>query len=241
MPDKDKLDGNETKSPTDAAPSAAINISIPQNKADGGTKAWLQPIGTLLSGFAATMAAVKAPRAPALPPPAPNPIVDDAHVKPLFPLSQKHAIGMESHFTGVTEGQPYSGYGLQYGHLQAKSSLEPIVNSFGAFPEHRKQFIEQFRHIESHAVAAGATSGEEAISTLLDEDESTEHRVAAAFYLGGHGKREYISPLKVASQQYDIVGRAAQIALDMIAEHLNRLADNQLRGPSPPTISLTQK
>jgi hypothetical protein len=203
---------DKTKSAVQANPPAVtINISFPEHKTEGSSK-WLTAVGAALSGLAATWAAVKPPPPP-LPPPAPGPIVDQDHKPPVIASWKELAAAASTQSDNV-----YAEY-----YTITPDDIEPLVHTLAASHENRMGFVGGFRRARP-AVAPHATEGEQAISTLFDLDQDTGHRVAAALYLGGHAKREYISPLKAVSRQDDIVGIAAGVALDMLHEQLDYIA-----------------
>ena len=230
MPDEAKLDGSE-KAPKSDPPGVTINISFPEHKPEANKTVWLAAVGTALSGLAAAWGVIKPPPQPVLPPQqTPNPIVDQDHKVPLF-TSLHHA---------PLPLVPLYNFPAQ-NYTLAPTDIEPLVHAFGASPETRKMFVDAVVGlVGARATAADATEGEKAISTLLDPDEDTGHRVAAAFYLGGCGKREYISPLKIASGQPDIVGTAARIGLDMFQEHVGSVPGS-VRHIAPFGLDFTKK
>lgn len=93
----------------------------------------------------------------------------------------------------------------------------PLVNGLAESKEGRKQFADVFKTESDHQIPA--TPGEEAISVLLDPTQDEEDRAVAALYLGGHGKPEYVSPLRIAAKEDGIVGQAARTALEILLEH----------------------
>jgi hypothetical protein len=191
--------------------SVTFNINLPEHKSDGSSKVWLAAVGTALSGLAATWTAVKPPPQTVPAPPAPQPKVSFAEPE-YKPLSMP-----------VVDDQ--------------STELERLFQTF-ASREAREKFVRGIREADARGVASEATDGEKAISTLLDPEEDPAHRISAALYLGGHGKREYYSPLKVTAAQDDTVGMFARVALDMIRdEHLDSPARRVPRTLDIPAIS----
>jgi hypothetical protein len=118
-------------------------------------------------------------------------------------------------------------------HIRKDQGLKTIdvasvVREFSASPKMREEFVYGFQESVEEPAVRDATDGEKAISTLLDPDAGSGLRIVAALYLGGQGKREYISPLKVVSSENNVVGSAAKLAIAMLQEHLAH----------PPAVSL---